>query len=162
MELNRYTRIFGIGPRGAIITLLFLAAALAAEHVFAVPPFARDGFMVGIAGAVLAVTGLCIHGWTMLALRNWWQEGKLCTAGPFRFVRHPMYAAWISVVSPGVALMLNSWTVLLIIPPVHVIWHLLVASEEDMMRARFGDEYRDYAARTGRFVPRIVSIGKQR
>ncbi len=156
MELNRYTRIFGIGPRGAIITLLFLAGALAVERVFPVLSIARDGFMIRIAGVVLAVSGLGIHGWTMFALRNWWQEGKLCTAGPFRFVRHPMYAAWISVISPGVALMLNSWAVLLIIPPVHVIWHLLVASEENMMRARFGDAYRDYAARTGRFVPRII------
>jgi protein-S-isoprenylcysteine O-methyltransferase Ste14 len=67
-----------------------------------------------------------------------------------------MYAAWISVILPGFALMLNSWAVLLILPPVHVIWHLLVASEEDLMRARFGDQYRDYAARTGRFIPRIA------
>ncbi len=160
MKMGPYTRIFGVGPGGALISLLLLVAALAVEHGTGLPPILDKGLAIRVAGTVLVVMGLVLHGWTMYALRHWWQEGKLCTAGPFRFVRHPMYAAWISIISPGVALILNSWTVLGILPLVHLIWHHLVASEEGLMNDEFGDEYRRYAARTGRFAPRIGFFGR--
>jgi len=37
----------------------------------------------------------------------------------------------------------------------HPIWHVLARREEKIVMDAFGDEYRRYAARTGRFVPRF-------
>ena len=39
----------------------------------------------------------------------------------------------------------------------HLVWHQFVGREEKMMANLFGDDYREYADRTGRFIPRIVS-----
>jgi protein-S-isoprenylcysteine O-methyltransferase Ste14 len=33
--------------------------------------------------------------------------------------------------------------------------NLVVSQEEEMMLERFGDEYREYKRRTGRFLPRL-------
>lgn len=38
----------------------------------------------------------------------------------------------------------------------HVLWHQLVKKEELIMTDTFGDAYKDYARRTGRFFPRML------
>ncbi len=83
------------------------------------------------------------------------REGHaLVTDGVYRHVRHPMYAAYFLW---GVAqwLMLPNW----IAGPAHLLtfgllYAVRVPREERMMLDRFGDEYRAYAARTGRLWPR--------
>jgi protein-S-isoprenylcysteine O-methyltransferase Ste14 len=104
-------------------------------------------------GGLLVIFGLGLHGWSFMTLRDWWQNDKLCTRGPFRFPRHPMYAAWISLIAPGVVLILNRWMVLLWLAALHPIWHWLVRREERTMEQHFGKVYREYAAGTGRFLP---------
>jgi len=98
---------------------------------------------------------LVLYFWTAWVLRNWWVKSQLCTTGPFRWFRHPMYAAWLTFLSPGVAVYRNSWVLLLWVMSLHPVWHLLVVGEEKMMSGRFHEEYRAYAERTGRFVPRL-------
>ncbi len=56
---------------------------------------------------------------------------------------------------PGIALMFNSWIILLWPVLLYPIWSLLVRKEEMMMTEVFGEEYTRYAARTGRFFPRF-------
>ena len=101
--------------------------------------------------------GLALHAWSFTTLRQWWVGDRLCTRGPFRLVRHPMYAAWITLIAPGVALMLNRWIFVLCLAALHPVWHALVQREECIMESLFGDVYRDYAARTGRFLPGICN-----
>jgi len=55
----------------------------------------------------------------------------------------------------GVALVINSWVYVLWALLLHPIWHVLANREEKIVEDVFGDEYRHYAARTGRFVPRF-------
>ena len=82
-------------------------------------------------------------------------NNRLCTQGPFKLFPHPMYAAWITSICSGVILYLNSWVLLFWPVLLHPIWHSLVSKEEITMLENSGDEYREYAIRTGRFVPRI-------
>jgi protein-S-isoprenylcysteine O-methyltransferase Ste14 len=121
------------------------------------PPILADPTPLRYAAGVLFVLGLGLHIWTMRTLRNWWQEGRLCTRGPFKYLRHPMYAAWISFISLGFALAMNSWIILLWYFLLHPLWHVLVRKEEKMVEVIFGDEYRRYSKGTGRFVPRLFS-----
>jgi protein-S-isoprenylcysteine O-methyltransferase Ste14 len=107
-----------------------------------------------ILGVLLTCAGLFLLFWTMRTLRNWWVENQLCTTGPFRWFRHPMYAAWITFMASGAALYLNSLIFLLWVAFLHPIWHWLVIREEKVMAEHFQGEYRRYAERTGRFVPR--------
>lgn len=81
---------------------------------------------------------------------------RLITAGPYRLVRHPMYTAG-SLFMLGLAVESANW---LVAPPIIAGIFLLCAragKEEAMMVERFGDEYRAYTKRTGRFLPHLVT-----
>jgi protein-S-isoprenylcysteine O-methyltransferase Ste14 len=155
MGLNILQKLFGVGPIGAGISVILLVVAIRADRALGHPVILKYRLPLEILGALLICAGLALLFWTMYTLRNWWVENRLCTTGPFRWFRHPMYAAWITFVFLGVALYLNSWVLLAWVVLQHPVWHYLVIREEKVMIEHFQDEYRGYAERTGRFVPRL-------
>ncbi|MCO5062956.1 MAG: protein-S-isoprenylcysteine O-methyltransferase [Rhizobiaceae bacterium] len=80
---------------------------------------------------------------------------ELVTDGLYRFVRHPMYSSfWLWAIAQ--ALLIPNW----IAGPaglagVGILYFTRVGAEEAMMRKTFGGAYEEYAARTGRVIPRI-------
>ena len=155
MSISKYQKIFGVGPAGFLISavlvglLWLLNRALGPVQLPALPPWTRT------AGMILIVCWICWHAWAISTIRSWWTRDRLCTTGPFRLVRHPIYAGGILLASPGVALIAKSWFLLLWPIILYSVWSLLVRKEENMMKAVFGQQYEQYAARTGRFVPRL-------
>lgn len=79
----------------------------------------------------------------------------LVTAGPYRWVRHPLYTTGFVFVL-GLALALASWLIPLLAVPPLVGLGLRTPLEEAGLEARFGDAYRAYVSRTGRFLPRLT------
>lgn len=113
-------------------------------------------------GVGVGVVGLALLTWVHLSLdRNFSPklriraEHTLVTAGPYRWVRHPMYTAFLTLMG---AFFLVSGHLLLLATGagmiVAVIWSR-TPREEAMMLARFGAEYRAYMARTGALLPRL-------
>ena len=155
MDISRRQRLFGIGPMGAAISFLWLMIAAWVDRALGHPAILTNPAPIKVVGGCLAVIGLGLHFWSMWTLRNWWGKDELCTMGPFKWFRHPMYAAWITFILPALALYLNSWIMLFFVVLLHSIWHRHVIREEKIMFEKFQNEYREYAARTGRFFPRI-------
>ncbi len=153
--MNKRQRLFGVGPVGAAISFVWLAIGFWVNGALGHPAILVNPTPLKIVGVALAVIGLGLHFWSMWILRKWWNKDELCATGPFRWFRHPMYAAWITFVLPGFAFYLNSWITLLFVVLLHPIWRFLVIREEKMMLDKFQDEYRVYMSRTGRFFPRI-------
>jgi protein-S-isoprenylcysteine O-methyltransferase Ste14 len=91
----------------------------------------------------------------MRTIRNWWKGDRLCTTGPYKLVRHPVYAGGAVIFGLALVFIFNSWILLLWPPLACLIWSALVRKEEKMMKQVFGEEYTRYAARTGRLLPRI-------
>jgi protein-S-isoprenylcysteine O-methyltransferase Ste14 len=87
------------------------------------------------------------------------EERVVITAGPYRWIRHPLYAFGLPMmVGWGVAA--HNWFIIAtgaILILVLVI--VRVPREEAMMLEGFGESYRQYMTRTGRFVPRLRSAG---
>jgi protein-S-isoprenylcysteine O-methyltransferase Ste14 len=78
----------------------------------------------------------------------------LVTNGPYQWVRHPLYTVGSSfIVAFGMTA--DNW----FIPGLGVLAFILMAvrtpAEEANLIAKFGDEYRLYMQRTGRFLPRL-------
>jgi protein-S-isoprenylcysteine O-methyltransferase Ste14 len=81
-------------------------------------------------------------------------EHTLVTTGPYRYVRHPFYLSFLIAVIGGGIVTANWYLFLTSLLP----FAFLVARtriEEEKLVERFGDEYREYMARTGRFWPRL-------
>ncbi|MFO7713590.1 methyltransferase family protein [Desulfosarcina sp.] len=155
---NKLKKIFGIGPTGAIISLFSFAIFVWADSMIKLSIVVESASLMKIIGIVLVIFGLWLHFWSFSTLRSWWVDGKLCLRGPFKHFRHPMYTAWITFISPGVALYLNSWFYLFWVLLLHLLWHKLVKKEEIIMIDTFGDKYKNYARRTGRFFPKVMSF----
>jgi len=157
MGSDKIQKLFGVGPRGAAISLILLVLIAWVDRMVGHPAIMVNEVPMKVVGATLVVIGLGLHFWAFFALRNWWVSNRLCTLGPFKLFRHPMYAAWITFICSGVILYLNSWVLFLWLVLLHPVWHRLVSKEEKTMLENFGDEYREYATKTGRFIPRILN-----
>lgn len=82
------------------------------------------------------------------------REHSLITSGPYRYVRHPFYLTF-AIGSLGVSLAMANWFILLasLLPMSFLVARTRI--EEEKLVQRFGDEYRGYMLRVGRFVPRF-------
>ena len=81
------------------------------------------------------------------------ERHQLVTDGVYRWTRHPMYLALITIAT-GQALALPNW----LAGPAYLVAMLLLVSlrlgpEERMMREEFGKDYEAYAATTKRLIP---------
>lgn len=115
-----------------------------------------------IVGTVLFAISLRLFRVTHKALGAMWshsldlREGhKLVTSGIYEKLRHPMYTAfWLWALAQP--FLLANWIAGLSgIVGFGTLYFLRVGQEERMMEERFGQDYRDYCARTRRIVPGI-------
>jgi len=82
------------------------------------------------------------------------KERVVVTAGPYRWIRHPLYAFGLPMMA-GWGVAADSWFILATgTILITVLMIIRVPREEAMMLEGFGESYRAYMTRTGRFVPR--------
>jgi protein-S-isoprenylcysteine O-methyltransferase Ste14 len=112
-------------------------------------------------GAALGVFGLLFLIRVHSALREYWstvlqlrKEHALITTGPYRRMRHPMYSA-LMVCFLSLALVSAAWPLLLLSVLTVPFFYRVAGREEAMMTEQFGEEYRVYRGRTGRFLPQV-------
>ncbi len=82
------------------------------------------------------------------------REHKLITNGIYRYIRHPLYTFGASMfVSFG--MMADSWYIAALGVLTFIIMAIRTPKEEANLIEKFGDEYREYMKRTGRFFPKL-------
>jgi protein-S-isoprenylcysteine O-methyltransferase Ste14 len=74
--------------------------------------------------------------------------------GPYRFVRNPMYTA-ILILGMSLGLALGTWLLPVAASLMFTLLALRSRTEERYLIERFGDQYRDYMKRVGRFLPKL-------
>lgn len=79
------------------------------------------------------------------------QRASLRTSGPYQFVRHPIYTGVLALAA-AIAVTSGSWLHVCAFVALVGLLSWKARFEERLLRERFAD-YRDYANRTGRFVP---------
>jgi protein-S-isoprenylcysteine O-methyltransferase Ste14 len=111
------------------------------------------GLAVGLTGAVLLVWACVLLGRFLMHEAAVREDHALIQGGPYRFVRHPVYAGYLALLLGSGVASLNVG-VLLIWPVSLLGIRIQAASEERLLGERFGQDYERYVRRTGRLVPR--------
>lgn len=155
-----YDRIFGSGPAIAVASALCIAAGWIMAR--STPSLAWSlPAHVALAGLSLStVIAVAIIAWSVHTLRPERRGAELVTGGPFRFVRHPLYAAGLSVIGPALALSHPVYIGAVILA--HVCANRLIRREESLMGKWFPDSYPAFCRRTARFFPVPVARASPR
>lgn len=118
-------------------------------------PVYGTGLASCMAGAALAIWSRWLLGsnWSsVVALK---QDHELIQAGPYRYVRHPIYSGLL-LLFLGNALMVGDWRGLLAVAIVAASFWRKLRVEEAWLAQRFGERYRDYMGRTRALVPGLL------
>jgi protein-S-isoprenylcysteine O-methyltransferase Ste14 len=82
------------------------------------------------------------------------RQHKLVTSGPYRWVRHPLYTIGSSMFV-AFGMMADNWFIAALGILAFILMAMRTPQEEAHLIEKFGDEYREYMKRTGRFMPKI-------
>ena len=157
MKTTGFNKFFGSGPVGFLVSLLLLFIARWFDLRIDLPPLSNNEFLLRTIFLVSGLVTFVIIVWSLKSLPVAKRGNKLCTTGAFKYVRHPLYAAFLSVFSFGLAIYLNGYVYILWAVLLHPIWAYLVRPEEKLMIDIFGEAYLEYKKKTGRFVPRLTT-----
>ena len=119
--------------------------------------FAGIAYFVGI---FLIASGLILRWIAIFQLKRFFtmnvsiaEDHQLIQSGLYAHVRHPSYTgALVSFLGLGLAYA-NWASVLVIFVPVLGAFLYRIKVEEEALTSAFGDQYREYAARSRRLIP---------
>lgn len=161
-----------LGIESRIANLLALPAFFATfAYVFIPPWMSWSDLNLPVwarwLGVGIALAGFALLQWSQLSLGiNWsdapklFAEQQLVTHGPYRWIRHPIYAAFLLILG-SLSLISANWFL-------GLIWIVMTALdvfarinvEEKMMLKEFGGTYKAYMTRTGRLFPQLFKRGE--
>ena len=118
-------------------------------------------------GVSIALLGFALLQWSQNTLgKNWSdtprmiKEQSLITSGPYQFIRHPIYTAFLLILGSTLLISANwligfGWIGMTVLEVTSRI-----SFEESLMLEYFGEEYREYMKRTGRLFPILIQKHK--
>ncbi len=166
-ETGRRWRLVPIAL-AALVNIVFGVAFIVAPRAWAWS-YVRYPLWMRALGTVVLGAGVALLWWShahlgksfhSLVVRK--EEQVLVESGPYRWVRHPIYTAYLfSYIGTG--LVASSWVLTFVSGALFALGAALrIPEEEAVMVAQFGDAYRALMARTGRLLPRLGGGGGTR
>jgi protein-S-isoprenylcysteine O-methyltransferase Ste14 len=113
-----------------------------------------------VVGTLIIAAGSALMCWSLVYFRSWRFRAKLdaghelATGGPYALVRHPIYAG-MNLLALGTAVWIPTLLTCLGMALMILGSDLRGRAEERVLDAAFGERYRQYCARTRRFLPGI-------
>ncbi len=153
--------LLAVNPLAAILLLLErLEAADVTRLVIENQALLRTLEVIGL---VLYAAGFLLMAWALSGLRSNYQLGgshprdtdRLVIAGPYRLVRHPMYAAALYI-SLGLALLTQSAAFFAVFCIYLVLILLLIPVEEEGLQQAYGQQYSAYRQKIRRLIPFVL------
>ncbi len=82
------------------------------------------------------------------------RQHVLVTSGPYRWVRHPLYTVGSSMFL-SFGMVADNWFIAALGILTFILMAIRTPKEEANLIEKFGNEYREYMKRTGRFFPKL-------
>jgi protein-S-isoprenylcysteine O-methyltransferase Ste14 len=127
--------------------------------LFLIPLF-DPPLSVWLLGLLLLDFGIILHGWSRYVRQEMASSWAMSTnhnlveTGPYSKIRHPSYTSYFMSFA-GLILMLPSMVALLLLFG-YPGYYLISLVEEKHLIQHFGEQYKDYMSRTGRFFPSLM------
>ncbi|MGH7731575.1 MAG: methyltransferase family protein, partial [Candidatus Eiseniibacteriota bacterium] len=144
--------------------LLLIASGLAA-----LPPVTGYGTpwteRLGLLSVPFSAASIALIAFTAgthrIPIALWHQQddapSQIVTYGPYRWVRHPFYAAFLLALFGGFVFCPHPGTLATFLAGLLVLNRTAAREERRLLGAQFGPAYAEYLRRTGRFVPKRVA-----
>jgi protein-S-isoprenylcysteine O-methyltransferase Ste14 len=137
-----------------VFAVAFALALLATESAHEGTLIAAVLFLIGLVLVALATVGRL---WCSLYLSGY-KNSELIIAGPYSICRNPLYFfSFLGFSGIGFATETITFAVLLVLT-FALFYPIVIEREEQFLRARFGQAFADYCARTPRFFPRLGAL----
>jgi protein-S-isoprenylcysteine O-methyltransferase Ste14 len=115
-----------------------------------------------VAGAVLMAGALLLYEWARRTIAGrrfyiaWSAEvpEAVCESGPYRYVRHPLYASYIVAFGAQLAALPSPWSLAIFAFNAGLFLHAAVSDEHSLASSDLSAEYARYKRRTGMMFPR--------
>lgn len=111
---------------------------------------------------VLSIYHVVMHAGALWVMGRFYVPGsgilsdhRLLTSGPFHYVRHPIFSAFIALwLAAGIGTM--NWILLALWPAYTTLMVLVpIRQEEELLSEKFGEEYASYKKTTGKILPKL-------
>jgi protein-S-isoprenylcysteine O-methyltransferase Ste14 len=79
----------------------------------------------------------------------------LVTHGPYRWIRHPLYAVSTVILVALSLVAANGFMLAMTVLSIFIVAFFVIPQEEKQLILKFGEAYREYQRRTGRLLPRL-------
>lgn len=152
---------------GFPLTIYLLTSWLGSKYPVSDPFSHANGHLLGVFFGIHSDHGTILHllsnllivGGSILIAQGWSEihggNGRLVTMGPYRYVRHPQYVGFITVIV-GFLIQWPTLITLLMAPVLIIRYVRLAKKEEDEALKEYGQAYRDYQAVVPAWVPQLA------
>ena len=148
---------------GVAIQSLAIGFACLGVQRATLDPLSPPALVQAAAVAIFIAGAVWLFVWASRTMgRNWSIVARtrgdhaLVTAGPFAWMRHPIYTAMFLLMI-ALAIGLGHINRLLIAVPLYAVGTIIrVRIEERLLRSAFGSAYDEYANRVKRFIPGVL------
>jgi protein-S-isoprenylcysteine O-methyltransferase Ste14 len=148
---------WGIGPKFTIISLIYAAIVFTIQKLmFSEVRFVLYSPLINmIFGILLMITGSIVYFISAFTIDKYFYEGRLCKKGIFAYLRHPIYASWITLIIPGIVILRGSALGITVPIFMYIVFRTLIPVEEKYLLDKFGDEYVEYKSKVGSVFPKL-------
>ena len=156
--MDRVTDRSNAVVRPPVALALAFLVGLAADWLYPLPfvPRAVPGVWTGVA---VFASGVALVAWAFATMRRVGTRVEtvepttvIVTSGPYRYTRNPIYIGmFLGLI--GLAIGFDSlWIAIALVPFYLVIRYGVIGREEAYLDRKFGDVYRSYKSKVGRWV----------
>ncbi len=144
----------------SFVLLLAIIVSFLLPHlpIFRFLSFAPGSPVLSSLGVIICIAGIVVSVQARRHLgRNWSQtvavkeDHELVTSGPYRYIRHPMYAGGLASCIGSAMVCGGVWIFLFFILGGLFLWR--VGAEDELLARQFPKEYPDYKKRTKKLIP---------
>jgi len=144
-----------IFPRA--LWILKFVLLVSTQYIFMNKPQLTKNTLKLILGIPLSAVGFCFWVYVTRYMRikgSFSSKKELCTSGPFRYIRHPMYVS-VYIMLTGLGLLFFDWPWFVLMIVFIPIWYGVSRMEENHMIRIWKERYLDYKRKTGMFFPKF-------